>query len=75
MSSIRSVLISAVILVVIAMCNCQLTFSPGWGKRSSSAGIFEPHPGNCHNANEMLMDIFKFVQNEAQMYLDCNQQK
>ncbi|XP_075160675.1 adipokinetic hormone [Haematobia irritans] len=68
---------SAVVLVVllIATCvQCQLTFSPDWGKRSGGSmggPLFETQPGNCKTPSEMLLDIFKFVQSQAQIFLDC----
>lgn len=48
----------------------QLTSSPDWGKRSvggsvggGTAGFFDTQSsGNCKTSNEMLLEIFRFVQ-------------
>ncbi|XP_013106170.1 adipokinetic hormone [Stomoxys calcitrans] len=77
MNSLRAVVSPSAVLVLllIATCvQCQLTFSPDWGKRSGgsmSGPLFETQPGNCKTASEMLLEIFKFVQNQAQIFLDC----
>ncbi|KAH8395320.1 hypothetical protein KR222_009409 [Zaprionus bogoriensis] len=93
------VLIAAVLVVLLACVQCQvsgkrerergqlslmqsilqLTFSPDWGKRSGgvsggvngAGGFFEPQQGNCKTSNEMLLEIFRFVQSQAQLFLDC----
>ncbi|KAH8303654.1 hypothetical protein KR018_009653 [Drosophila ironensis] len=71
------VLVAAVLLLLLACVECQLTFSPDWGKRSvggaggSSGSFFEPSQGNCKTSNEMLLEIFRFVQSQAQLFLDC----
>lgn len=63
------VIIAAILLMIATTCvQSQLTFSPDWGKRSGGAAMgggasfFETQPGNCKTPNEMLLDIFKFVQ-------------
>ncbi|KAH8376405.1 adipokinetic hormone [Drosophila serrata] len=73
------VLVAAVLVLMLLACvECQLTFSPDWGKRSvgganggSTASFFEPVHGNCRTSNEMLLEIFHFVQSQAQLFLDC----
>ncbi|EDV40528.1 uncharacterized protein Dana_GF10555 [Drosophila ananassae] len=71
------VLVAAVLLLLLACVQCQLTFSPDWGKRSvggasgGSGSFFEPSQGNCKTSNEMLLEIFRFVQSQAQLFLDC----
>ncbi|XP_023165811.1 adipokinetic hormone [Drosophila hydei] len=70
------VLIAAVLFFLLACVECQLTFSPDWGKRSvggagGAGGFFEPQQGNCKTSNEMLLEIFRFVQSQAQLFLDC----
>ncbi|XP_016966107.1 adipokinetic hormone [Drosophila biarmipes] len=69
------VLIAAVLFLMLACVQGQLTFSPDWGKRSvGGAGpgsFFEPQQGNCKTSNEMLLEIFRFVQAQAQLFLDC----
>ncbi|EDW68651.1 adipokinetic hormone [Drosophila virilis] len=74
------VLIAAVLFFLLACVQCQLTFSPDWGKRSvgggagggGAGGFFEPQQqGNCKTSNEMLLEIFRFVQSQAQLFLDC----
>ncbi|KAH8379727.1 hypothetical protein KR009_006816 [Drosophila setifemur] len=71
------VLIAAVLFLLLACVQCQLTFSPDWGKRSvggaggNSGSFFEPPQGNCKTSNEMLLEIFRFVQSQAQLFLDC----
>ncbi|KAI8039333.1 hypothetical protein M5D96_008056 [Drosophila gunungcola] len=53
----------------------NLTFSPDWGKRSAGGAgpgsFFESQQGNCKTSNEMLLEIFRFVQSQAQLFLDC----
>ncbi|XP_011184633.1 adipokinetic hormone [Zeugodacus cucurbitae] len=79
MNSTRTQLFAAMVLLFLAVVNCQLTFSPDWGKRSvggsvggGAAGFFDAQPsGNCKTSNEMLLEIFRFVQAEAQLFLDC----
>ncbi|XP_061388802.1 adipokinetic hormone [Musca vetustissima] len=77
MNSVRQAILptaAVLLLLLAATCvQCQLTFSPDWGKRSGplSASFFDNQPGNCKTPNEMLLDIFKFVQNQAQLFLDC----
>ncbi|XP_073840474.1 adipokinetic hormone [Musca autumnalis] len=80
MNSVRRAIMptaAAVFLLLLAATTCvqcQLTFSPDWGKRSGSlsgSSFFDNQPGNCKTPNEMLLDIFKFVQNQAQLFLDC----
>ncbi|EDW79204.1 uncharacterized protein Dwil_GK12849 [Drosophila willistoni] len=78
MNTKSQVIIGAVLVVLLAASvECQLTFSPDWGKRSvggsnSGAGaFFEPSQGNCKTSNEMLLEIFRFVQSQAQLFLDC----
>ncbi|XP_036336925.1 adipokinetic hormone-like [Rhagoletis pomonella] len=81
MFSTRTQLFAALCLLVLAVAHCQLTFSPDWGKRSvvgsgsvgsGAAGFFDAQPsGNCKTSNEMLLEIFRFVQAEAQLFLDC----
>ncbi|XP_067613663.1 adipokinetic hormone [Eurosta solidaginis] len=80
MISTRTQLFTALCMLVLAVANCQLTFSPDWGKRSGgsgsvgggTAGFFDTPPsGNCKTSNEMLLEIFRFVQAEAQLFLDC----
>ncbi|KAH8259586.1 hypothetical protein KR026_007030 [Drosophila bipectinata] len=71
------VLVAAVLLLLLACVQCQLTFSPDWGKRSvggasgGSGSFFESSQGNCKTSNEMLLEIFRFVQSQAQLFLDC----
>ncbi|XP_034481910.1 adipokinetic hormone [Drosophila innubila] len=74
----REVLIATVLVFLLACVECQLTFSPDWGKRSvGGAGVtgassfFESQQGNCKTSNEMLLEIFRFVQSQAQLFLDC----
>ncbi|KAL7731984.1 hypothetical protein ACLKA6_015748 [Drosophila palustris] len=74
----REVLIATVLVLLLACVECQLTFSPDWGKRSGVTGVtgagsfFEPpQQGNCKTSNEMLLEIFRFVQSQAQLFLDC----
>ncbi|CAD7004324.1 adipokinetic hormone [Ceratitis capitata] len=82
MNSTRTQLYAAAafFLVLLTVANCQLTFSPDWGKRSvggsvvggGGSGFFDTQPsGNCKTSNEMLLEIFRFVQAEAQLFLDC----
>ncbi|XP_053955769.1 adipokinetic hormone [Anastrepha obliqua] len=81
MISTRTQVFVAMFLLVLAVANCQLTFSPDWGKRSvgssssvgsGTAGFFDAQPsGNCKTSNEMLLEIFRFVQAQAQLFLDC----
>ncbi|KAH8398263.1 hypothetical protein KR215_002083 [Drosophila sulfurigaster] len=70
------ILIAVVLVFLLACVECQLTFSPDWGKRSvggasGSGSFFEPQQGNCKTSNEMLLEIFRFVQSQAQLFLDC----
>ncbi|XP_039485086.1 adipokinetic hormone [Drosophila santomea] len=69
------VLIAAVLFLLLACVQCQLTFSPDWGKRSvggtGSGSFYEPPPANCKTSNEMLLEIFRFVQSQAQLFVDC----
>ncbi|XP_016943637.1 adipokinetic hormone [Drosophila suzukii] len=69
------VLIAAVLFLLLACVQGQLTFSPDWGKRSVGGAVpgsfFEPQQGNCKTSNEMLLEIFRFVQAQAQLFLDC----
>ncbi|XP_017071536.1 adipokinetic hormone [Drosophila eugracilis] len=69
------ILIAAVLFLLLACVQCQLTFSPDWGKRSvGGAGpgsFFEPQQGSCKPSNEMLLEIFRYVQSQAQLFLDC----
>ncbi|XP_037813325.1 adipokinetic hormone [Lucilia sericata] len=78
MNSISIIVPTIFVLLVLACVECQLTFSPDWGKRSVGGGsgsntgaFFDSQPGNCKTSNEMLLEIFRFVQNEAQLFLDC----
>ncbi|XP_030380311.1 adipokinetic hormone [Scaptodrosophila lebanonensis] len=82
MSPKSEVLVAAVLIFLLACVECQLTFSPDWGKRSvgvgggGSAGVagssaFFEQQGNCKTSNEMLLEIFRFVQSQAQLFLDC----
>ncbi|XP_014099190.2 adipokinetic hormone [Bactrocera oleae] len=79
MNSTRTQLFAAMLLLFLAVVNCQLTFSPDWGKRSvggsvggGTASFFDTQSsGNCKTSNEMLLEIFRFVQAEAQLFLDC----
>ncbi|KAM7355530.1 adipokinetic hormone [Cochliomyia hominivorax] len=77
MNSISILVPTIILLLVLACVECQLTFSPDWGKRSVGASgsntgaFFDPQTGNCKTSNEMLLEIFRFVQNEAQLFLDC----
>uniref|UniRef100_A0A1A9X5R1 Adipokinetic hormone 1 n=1 Tax=Glossina brevipalpis TaxID=37001 RepID=A0A1A9X5R1_9MUSC len=69
MYTIRTIIAIAFFALILSCVECQLTFSPGWGKRSGVA--YDAQSGNCKTSNEMLMEIFRFVQNEAQLFLDC----
>uniref|UniRef100_A0A1A9URT0 Uncharacterized protein n=2 Tax=Glossina TaxID=44049 RepID=A0A1A9URT0_GLOAU len=69
MHTIRAIVAIAFFALILTCVECQLTFSPDWGKRSGNA--FDTQPGNCKTSNDMLMEIFRFVQNEAQLFLDC----
>uniref|UniRef100_A0A1B0AKA0 Adipokinetic hormone 1 n=1 Tax=Glossina pallidipes TaxID=7398 RepID=A0A1B0AKA0_GLOPL len=75
----RRVFVQFVFFALILICvECQLTFSPGWGKRSiastsgSSRDYFDAQTGNCKTSSEMLVQIFRFMENKAQLYLNCN---
>ena len=68
MSSISILVPSILVLLLLACVECQLTFSPDWGKRSIGAtgpnngAFFDSQSGNCKTSNEMLLEIFRFVQ-------------
>ncbi|ALC44035.1 Akh [Drosophila busckii] len=70
------ILIAAVLFFLLACVECQLTFSPDWGKRSVggangvAGGVFF-ESGNCKTSNEMLLEIFRYVQSQSQLFLDC----
>uniref|UniRef100_A0A1A9WPU8 Uncharacterized protein n=1 Tax=Glossina brevipalpis TaxID=37001 RepID=A0A1A9WPU8_9MUSC len=72
------VLVQFVFFAFILICvECQLTFSPDWGKRSvaaisgSSKTFFDIQSNNCKTSHEMLIEVFKYIENKAQLYLDC----
>ncbi|TMW51522.1 hypothetical protein DOY81_003427, partial [Sarcophaga bullata] len=77
MNSFSILVPSILVLLLLACVECQLTFSPDWGKRSigtsgaNNGAFFDSQSGNCKTSNEMLLEIFRFVQNEAQLFLDC----
>ncbi|XP_037932641.1 adipokinetic hormone [Teleopsis dalmanni] len=82
MSSMRKLLVAVAIFMLLACVKSQLTFSPNWGKRTvgvagsgggngGASSFFEPQSGNCKTSNEMLLEIFRFVQSQAQLFLDC----
>ena len=63
----------------------QLTFTPNWGKRTSTAqasvqsllGVVgdnnnAQNNNNCNPKMESLILIYRLVQNEAQKLLECN---
>ncbi|GAB0094790.1 Adipokinetic hormone [Sergentomyia squamirostris] len=76
-------LIFAVLLTsALIFTNAQLTFTPGWGKRSD--GQFRGPSGNIqvsHGDPRIPMDsidslvflIYRIIQEEAQKLVDCNQ--
>ncbi|KAI9575224.1 adipokinetic hormone-like [Glossina fuscipes] len=77
MNTIRVFVQFAFFVLILVCVECQLTFSPDWGKRSiaftsgSSKDYFESQTGNCKSSNEMLVQIFRFMENKAQSYLNC----
>lgn len=69
MNPVRFLVPSLLVLLLLVCVECQLTFSPDWGKRSSvgasgsnNGAFFDSSPGNCKTSNEMLLEIFRFVQ-------------
>ncbi|XP_059216809.1 adipokinetic hormone-like [Stomoxys calcitrans] len=77
MNSLRAVVLQSALLglLLIATCvQCQLTFSPDWGKRSGESmngARFKTQIGNCKRASDILLEIFKFVQHQSEMFTDC----
>ncbi|XP_055698900.1 hypertrehalosaemic prohormone [Phlebotomus papatasi] len=74
------ILILAVLLTSVLMCvNAQLTFTPGWGKRSdpsvhSSPGAMASESRlPVDNMDSLVLLIYRMIQNEAQKLVDCNQ--
>ncbi|XP_055382688.1 adipokinetic hormone [Condylostylus longicornis] len=61
------------VITLFLQCNCQLTFTPVWGKRNNGAiygtGVQNE---NCKSSTEILLDIFRLIQTESQKFLDCN---
>nr|QQW38902.1 adipokinetic hormone 2 precursor [Lygus hesperus] len=57
-----------IILVAAVMMNsvyCQLTYSPGWGKRSHI-------PEHCQHNVETLVDLYKYLEREIQKGIECS---
>nr|WKE35821.1 adipokinetic hormone preprohormone [Kalotermes flavicollis] len=54
-----------VVALVLVLCEAQVNFSPGWGKRSTL------QDGPCKTSTESLMYIYKLIQNEAQKLVEC----
>ncbi|XP_053696865.1 hypertrehalosaemic prohormone [Sabethes cyaneus] len=63
---------------LIFVCEAQLTFTPSWGKRSSTPlalnmqNTFGVQDG-CKTPVDSLMVIYRMIQTEAQKILECNQ--
>ncbi|XP_055544671.1 hypertrehalosaemic prohormone [Wyeomyia smithii] len=63
---------------LIFVCEAQLTFTPSWGKRSSTPlslnmqSSFGVQDG-CKTPVDSLMVIYRMIQTEAQKILECNQ--
>ncbi|CAD7083362.1 unnamed protein product [Hermetia illucens] len=78
MASPRLILLAVLFVACLLSCSAQLTFTPGWGKRSTnnmfgnSAGMNNRALG-CKSSTESLLAIFHFIEAEAQKFLDCNQ--
>jgi hypothetical protein len=45
-----------VVALVLVLCEAQVNFSPGWGKRSTL------QDGPCKTSTESLMYIYKLIQ-------------
>ncbi|XP_058815651.1 hypertrehalosaemic prohormone-like [Topomyia yanbarensis] len=62
----------------IFVCEAQLTFTTGWGKRSTAqpgldlSNLFGAQDG-CKSPVDSLMVIYRMIQSEAQKILECNQ--
>ncbi|XP_059608470.1 hypertrehalosaemic prohormone [Phlebotomus argentipes] len=73
-------LILTVFLVSALLCiHAQLTFTPGWGKRSDSAlrssqgALTGENRVNVENLDSLVLLIYRMIQNEAQKLVDCNE--
>ncbi|XP_055695297.1 adipokinetic hormone [Lutzomyia longipalpis] len=72
--------ILAVLLICALVCvNAQLTFTPGWGKRSDPSlhggpgAIASESRMPVENMDSLVLLIYRMIQNEAQKLVDCNQ--
>ncbi|CAH1377800.1 unnamed protein product [Tenebrio molitor] len=64
------VLLIFLLVAFVGVCSAQLNFSPNWGKRvSSTTGGGESD--NCKESMDVIMLIYKLIQNEAQKLVEC----
>ncbi|XP_025834751.1 hypertrehalosaemic prohormone-like [Agrilus planipennis] len=68
----RLMVLFLILSTIIAMSFAQLNFSTGWGKRASNASPNGGSNENCKTSVEVLMLIYKLIQNEAQRVFECN---
>ncbi|KAL0269849.1 UNVERIFIED_CONTAM: hypothetical protein PYX00_007447 [Menopon gallinae] len=55
------------IILVCAICEAQVNFTPGWGKRALAQG----GDAGCKAPIESLMYVYKLLQSEMQKIIDC----
>lgn len=75
MMSTKFIISIAILAIVLTFVAGQLTFSPGWGNGKRSISLYDQgHESDvrCKFAKEILLDIFKFIQNQGQMFAECN---
>uniref|UniRef100_T1H5C7 Adipokinetic hormone 1 n=1 Tax=Megaselia scalaris TaxID=36166 RepID=T1H5C7_MEGSC len=55
----------------LALSVAQLTFTSSWGKRGNALFDQQQDPVPCKTPTEILVEIFRFVQNEGQRFIEC----
>lgn len=73
MFSAKFVLVAFCLAAAFALSAAQLTFTSSWGKRGNA--LFEQQqqqdPQLCKTPTELLIEIFRFVQNQGQRFIEC----
>uniref|UniRef100_A0A1L8DQ52 Putative adipokinetic hormone n=1 Tax=Nyssomyia neivai TaxID=330878 RepID=A0A1L8DQ52_9DIPT len=75
----KFIVLAVLLICAIVYVNAQLTFTPGWGKRSEptlhggQGGVSSESRMPVENMDSLVLLIYRMIQNEAQKLVDCNQ--
>lgn len=73
MYSVKFIFAVICVTATFALCASQLTFTSSWGKRGNGNALFEQQqdPTPCKTPTEILIEIFRYVQNQGQRFVEC----